>query len=220
VRTGILLVALLAFNGAAVAQDTNAPGGIPAPKDVPYTGTIRLDVDATDTIRHIFGVHETIPVMPGSSVTLLYPRWLPGNHSPSGRIEQLTGLAFRAGGARLEWARDPVDVYAFHVQVPSGVSAVDADFQVATATDGDQGRMVITPDMLNLQWNEVALYPAGFYARQIAVQPAVKLPPGWQFATALETQSSGTVTLWWIHRCLPDAISAASSSAAHRCRSS
>ena len=193
-RTGILLVALLAFNGAVVAQDTNAPGGIPSAKDVPYSGTIRLDVDATDTIRHIFRVHEIIPVTPGSSVTLFYPRWLPGNHSPSGRIEQLTGLSLRAGGARLDWTRDPVDVYAFHVQVPNGVSALDADFQVATATDGDQGRMVITPDMLNLEWNEVALYPAGFYARQINIQPAVRLPAGWQFATALETQSSGAVT--------------------------
>jgi len=194
VKTAILLVALLGFSGVALAQDANAPGAIPPPKDVPYPGTIRLDVDATDTVRHIFRVHETIPVTPGSSLTLFYPRWLPGNHAPTGRIEQLTGISFRAGGARLEWSRDAVDVYAFHVQVPNGVSALDADFQVATATDGDQGRVVITPDMLNLEWDAVALYPAGFYAHQITVQPAVKLPTGWQFASALETQSAGAST--------------------------
>ena len=119
VKTAILLVALLGLTGAALAQDANAPGAIPPPKDVPYTGTIRLDVDATDTIRHIFRVRETIPVTPGA-LTLLYPRWLPGNHSPSGRIEQLTGLSLRAGGARLQWTRDPVDVYAFRVHVPNG----------------------------------------------------------------------------------------------------
>ena len=65
-RTAILLVTLLGFTGAAVAQDSNVPGSIPSPKDVSYAGTIRLDVDTTDTVRHIFRVHETIPVTPGS----------------------------------------------------------------------------------------------------------------------------------------------------------
>src|SRR5579871_1218054 len=170
VKSAILIGSLVLLAGAAAAQDSAAPQ-IPPPKDSPYPGAIRLAVDATDIVRHIFRVHETIPVTPGSSVTLLYPRWLPGNHSPSGRIEQLTGISIRAGNARLEWARDPVDVYALRVNVPAGAAVLDVDFQVATATDGDQGRMVMTPDMLNLQWNEVVLYPAGFYARQITVQP-------------------------------------------------
>ncbi len=138
-KSAILLGSMVLLSGAAMAQDAAVPQ-IPAPKDVPYPGTIRLDVDATDIVRHIFRVHETIPVAAGSPATLLYPRWLPGNHSPSGRIEQLTGISVRAGNARLEWARDPVDVYAFHVNVPAGVTALDVDFQIATATDGDQGR--------------------------------------------------------------------------------
>ncbi len=183
---------MVLLSGAAMAQDAAVPQ-IPAPKDVPYPGTIRIDVDATDIVRHIFRVHESIPVAAGTPATLLYPRWLPGNHSPSGRIEQLTGISVRAGNARLEWARDPVDVYALHVNVPSGVTALDVDFEIATATDGDQGRMVMTPDMLNLQWNEVVLYPAGFNARRITVQPGLKLPDGWQFGTALETETRGAV---------------------------
>ena len=98
----------------------------------------------------------------------------------------------RAGGKRVEWARDPVDVYAFHVVVPSGVTELDLDFQVATPTDRDQGRIVMTPEMMNLEWNEVALYPSGFYARRIMFQPTVKFPEGWQIASALQHQQQGT----------------------------
>src|SRR5712691_7969530 len=98
------------------------PAAIIAPKDTPYIGTIRLNVDATDTDRHIFRVRETIPVRGGDSLILLYPQWLPGNHSPTGRVDKLGGLTIRANGARLEWKRDPVDVFAFHVSVPAAVT--------------------------------------------------------------------------------------------------
>src|SRR5712692_5780014 len=89
------------------------PAGIIAPRDTPYIGTIRLNVDATDTDRHIFRVRETIPVRGGEPLVLLYPQWLPGNHSPTGRVDKLGGLTIRANGTRLEWKRDPVDVFAF-----------------------------------------------------------------------------------------------------------
>ena len=183
------------FPDAALAQNAT-PQGIAAaaeiatPKDVPFRGTMKLQVDATDNVRHIFQVHETIPVATPGPVTLLYPRWIPGNHAPTGRIDEVAGLEIRAGGARLTWSRDPADVFAIRVAVPAGAAALDLDFQIVTPTDGDQGRVVMTPDMLNLQWNAVALYPAGFYARQIMVEPSLKLPEGWQFATALETASS------------------------------
>src|SRR5205085_6383912 len=191
VKTALALLSVLAVAGTAVAQDVTSSTAIPPPRDVPYSGTIRLDVDATDVVRHLYRVHETIPVAPGA-LTLLYPRWLPGNHSPTGRIEQLTGLAIRNGARRIEWVRDRVDVYAFHVNISAGVTALDADFQVATATDGDQGRMVMTPEMLNLQWDAVLLYPAGFYARRITFEPSLKLPIDWQFGTALERASQAS----------------------------
>ncbi len=162
---------------------------IAAPKDAPFRGTIGLQVDATDTVRHIFRVHETIPVSGSGPMMLLYPRWIPGNHAPTGRIDQVAGLSIRAGGKPLEWSRDPVDVYAFRVNVPSGAAALDLDFQIVTPTDSDQGRVVMTSDMLDLEWNAVALYPAGYFARQIMVEPGVKLPQGWQFGTALDTAS-------------------------------
>ena len=107
------------FSQSRGPQPSPMPAQIAAPRDTVYLGTIRLSVDATDLERHILRVHETIPVHAGESTVLLYPQWLPGNHSPTGRVEKLTGLMIRANGARLEWTRDPVDVYAFHLGVPA-----------------------------------------------------------------------------------------------------
>ena len=171
------------------------PAEIAAPRDVPYPGTIRLEVDATDIARRIFNVRETIPVRGGGPVTLLFPKWLPGTHAPRGRIDALAGLIITAAGTRVEWRRDPVDVYAFHVDVPANATALDLEFQFLTATDGNDGRVLITQEMMNLQWESVALYPAGYFTRQIPIEARVKLPPDWKLATALETASaSGGVT--------------------------
>jgi predicted metalloprotease with PDZ domain len=165
-----------------------------APQDRPYPGVIHLAVDATDVTRHIFRVRETIPVESGA-LTLLYPKWVPGTHAPAGRIDDFAGLAIHADGQRLEWLRDTVDVYAFHLNVPAGATSLDLEFQFLSASDENQGRIVTTPQMLNLQWHSVVLYPAGYFVRQITVEPSVRLPDNWQFATALEIAStSGPVT--------------------------
>lgn len=173
-----------AFAATAGARDEGA-AAIPAPADVAYPGTLKLAVDATDIERRIFRVHEEIPVSSGP-MTLLYPQWLPGNHAPRGPIDKMAGLTIRAGGQVLEWRRDPVEVYAFHVDVPAGVSALSVDFQFLSPQESGQGRVVMTPDMLNLQWNTVALYPAGHYASRIVFEPSVTLPSGWRFAGALD----------------------------------
>ena len=101
--------------------------------------------------------------------------------------DKLAGLVITANGQRIPWTRDPLDVYAFKLDVPAGVSSLDVAFQFISPTDPQQGRVVMTPAMLNLQWNTVALYPAGYAANRISVAPSVTLPPGWQAATALET---------------------------------
>jgi predicted metalloprotease with PDZ domain len=191
----VIYCVLLSWCGAVWAQSAGPqplpmPGPIAAPKDIPYPGTIGLDVDATDTARRIFSVRETIPVRGGEPLVLLFPQWLPGNHSPSGRVDKLAGFTIHVKGERLEWVRDPVDVFAFHVAVPAGVTTLDLEFQFASPVEGNEGRVVMTPDMMNLQWNDVVLYPAGYFARQIMVEPSVRLPGGWQLATGLETASS------------------------------
>jgi len=92
--------------------------GAPAPQ-------ITLSVDATDAPRKIFHVRLTIPAKPGS-LTLYYPKWIPGEHGPTGPIQDVAGLKFTAGGKTLPWRRDLLDGWTFHVEVPAGVSSVEA----------------------------------------------------------------------------------------------
>lgn len=186
----VLFFALIVSDSEAFTQRAIAP-----PQDIAYPGTIRLTVDATDTDRHIFRVRETIPVRGGDSLVLFYPQWLPGNHAPRGPIDKLAGLTVRANNMPLEWRRDPVDVFAFHMDVPSNATALDVEFQFLSPVESDEGRIVMTPEMLNLQWNAVVLYPAGYFSRQIMVEPSLRLPDNWQYGTALEVASnSGGMT--------------------------
>ncbi|MGY9107735.1 MAG: M61 family metallopeptidase [Alphaproteobacteria bacterium] len=176
---------------AAEFAPANAENSATAePLDVRYPGTIQLWVDATDLERHIWQGRERIPVSGPGPMTLLYPKWLPGNHRAAGRIDEIGGLQFSANGTRLAWTRDTSEGFAFHIDVPEGVNAIDLEFQILTPVNRNQGRIVVTPEMLNLQWYRVLLYPAGHYASQIIVEPNLQLPDGWQAATALEPAST------------------------------
>ncbi|MBP8098288.1 MAG: M61 family metallopeptidase [Arenimonas sp.] len=170
----------LTLAASALAQAPAAPV-----TDAPYPGTLVVSVDATDIARRIFTVHEEIPVSAGE-LRLYYPKWLPGGHDPSGPIEQIGGLTFTVDGKVLPWRRDPLDMYSFLVDIPVGASKLLVDFQFLSPLDPAQGRIVVTPEIIGLQWNTVALYPAGYRTRRITVQPNVKLPEGWKFGTALE----------------------------------
>ncbi len=170
----------------ALALAFPAHAAVPAPVDQPYPGTIVLNVDATNLSQQIFQMRLSIPVKPGP-LTLLYPQWLPANHGPNGPITQLAGLKFTANGKPVEWTRDPVQVFAFHVTVPEGATTLEAEYQYLSPLDTAQGRITMTDDILGVQWPSVTLYPAGYVARRITVQPNLKLPAGWQFASALET---------------------------------
>ena len=168
---------------------------IPAARDVAWPGVITESVDASDVTRGIFHVTETIPVAASGPLTLLYPKWLPGHHSDTGQIALLAGLKISADGHSIPWRRDPVDVFAFHIDVPQGTTSVEARFEHLAPTDVIQGRIVTTPDMLNLEWNAVTLYPAGYYVRRIQMDASVKFPEGWKAATALEVASQDGATV-------------------------
>ena len=185
-----LLAATAAFAHPAWAQNSTPQPlpivqTIPMARDIPFAGVMRLDVDATDIQQGVWKVRQTIPVTQPGRTTLLYPQWLPGNHAPRGEIDKLAGLVVRANGQIIPWTRDPVDVFAFHLDVPSGISALEVEFGFLTATASDQGRIQVTREMLNLQWEDVSLYPAGYFTRQIPVSATVTWPIGWQVATAL-----------------------------------
>jgi len=149
---------------------------------------IVLNVDASNVAQQIFQVHASIPAVPGE-LTLLYPQWIPGNHGPSGPLNQLAGLRLSANGQPLEWRRDPVNMFAFHVTVPAGAAAVEARYQFLSPVEANQGRITMTREMLGVQWQAMTLYPAGRPTREITVQANLILPAGWQFGSALEVQS-------------------------------
>jgi predicted metalloprotease with PDZ domain len=176
------LPVLTALALSARAQD------IPPAQDVPYPGTVRLEVDATDVDHRVFHVREVLPVAGGQPLVLLYPKWLPGNHSTTGPIELLAGLTITSlpDGARVEWRRDPEFMHAFRLDVPRGATALEMSFQYITPTTDAQGRRMISPDLLRVHWEKNLLYPAGHYARQIAFEPSVRLPAGWSYASALD----------------------------------
>lgn len=188
-RLSPALLPMLLLVSSVQAQTTPPPSlasaEIAAPTDVAYPGTIAIAVDATDLSQRIFKIRETIPVQAGR-LTLLYPQWLPGNHGPSGPIDKLAGLKISGNGQTLAWKRDPLNVYAFHIDVPAGVQSINAEYQFLSPTESAQGRVVMTPNMLNLQWNAMVLYPAGHYASRIAYDASVTYPAGWSAATALD----------------------------------
>lgn len=187
----LILAPIFLIAAPVVAQS------IPEARDTAFPAPMVLNVDATNTAQGIFRVNQVIPVAQPGPMVLLFPEWLPGNHAPRGQIEKLAGLTIKAGGKVLQWKRDAKDVYAFHIDVPAGTRQLDVSFQFLSATEDNQGRIVVTPEMMNLQWQSVSLYPAGWHTRRLPVSATVTWPAGWKAATALRpasTSGGGTVT--------------------------
>ena len=176
----------------ASAQNSPGPNPVPlppsvvAPADTPYPGTISLLVDVTDVNRRVLNVHETIPLK-GRNITLLYPEWLPGTHSPSNPISELAGVVITANGKRVSWVRDRVNMYALHVETPQDATSLDIDFQFLAPLDPKRSR--ISSKFADVTWNSVLLYPAGYFSRDIKFEAALRLPEGWKFACALDVKS-------------------------------
>lgn len=145
-----------------------------------------VDVDARDAPRGIERVHLVMPVKPGN-LTLLYPKWLPGEHAPDGPIGGLSGLKFSSRGSTLTWQRDAVDMYAFHLTIPAGTSSLEVSFEVLAelnARDPNTTRTA-TDAVAIVLWNQLVLYPAGIQSDDFQVTARLRLPAGWNFGTAL-----------------------------------
>jgi predicted metalloprotease with PDZ domain len=147
---------------------------------------IRLFVDETAAPQKILHASLVIPAAPGP-LTLFYPKWIPGEHIPDGPIADLAGLKFTAGGKPVPWRRDLEDMFAFHLQVPEGATAVEVqlDFLLSAPASGFSGGASATSQLSLLSWNQVLLYPQGRPARDFTYEPSLRLPDGWKFATAL-----------------------------------
>ena len=166
------------FSVAAVGQAKVAP-------------TVTVALDATESPRKILHAKLTIPAKSGS-LTLYYPKWIPGEHEPSGPIVNLTGLHFRANGSELTWRRDLLDAWTFHVDVPPGATSVDAtlDYLYPAAFEGRYSSgSSATEKMAVISWNQVLLYPAGWTSDELKYEASVRLPAGWKFASPLPVAS-------------------------------
>lgn len=154
---------------------------------------IKITVDATDASRKLFRAREVIPVSPGP-LTLYYPKWIPGTHGPTGPIVNLSGLKFTAGGKTLPWRRDPVDMYAFHLDVPQGASAVEVSLEFLAPTY-ERGFSSTTSHLFVFWWDWLLLHPPVAHTDDLMVDASLRLPPGWKFGTGLtvERESAGEV---------------------------
>jgi len=153
--------------------------------------TVTISLDATEAPRKILHAKLTIPAKPGS-LTLYYPKWIPGEHEPSGPIANLTGLHFQAGGQELTWRRDLLDAWTFHVDVPAGATSVDAALDYlfpAVLEAGFSSGSSATEKMAVISWNQVLLYPAGWTSDELRFEASMRMPAGWRFASPLPVAS-------------------------------
>ena len=166
---------------SAASKKTNAPN---AP--------IRVQVDARDAGKHLLHSKMTIPAQPGP-MTLAYPKWLPGEHGPTGPNTDIVGLSFTASGKPLAWTRDPHDMYLYRLEVPAGAAVIEATLDFAMMPGGGfTSGGSSTDNLVIVSWNQVILYPSGPNGDDILFSPSLTLPDGWKSATALETSGSGS----------------------------
>jgi predicted metalloprotease with PDZ domain len=157
---------------------------------------ITLSVDLTDAPRKILHAAEEMPVKPGP-LTLVYPKWIPGEHGPTGPIENMAGFFITANGRPVKWERDKVDMFAFHLTVPEGVTKIEMkiDFLASSALSGYSAAGSTSENLAMLSWNTLLVYPDGANASNVMFTPSVKVPDGWKFGTALDRDGgSGQTT--------------------------
>lgn len=145
---------------------------------------ILITADLTDAPRKLYHAEIDLPVSAGE-VKLTSPKWIPGNHRPTGPVSEITGVMFTANGQTLRWRRDDVDLFEFHVNVPEGVTTLHAHLDcIVTAR--------VSQKLAVLEWEKLMLYPADMPGREIPIQPSIKVPAGWGIGTALTPVSSGS----------------------------
>ena len=158
---------------------------------------VRLSLDATEAPRRLLHATMRFPVNPGP-LDLLYPKWIPGEHGPTGPIEDLAGLKVSGNGQAVPWRRDDINIFEFHIDVPPGVSTLDValDFILAPDSDGFSSGASSTSQLAVLSWNQVLLYPKGTPSDNLRYQATLKLPAGWRYGTALpiDSESGNEIT--------------------------
>src|SRR5579884_4107948 len=176
------LTGTVAVAGAQMS-DTNAftPETPTATSYATQAHPMTLVLDARTASRGLMYSHMTIPVKPGP-FTFVYPKWIPGEHGPTGPLANISQIHVTANGHTLAWQRDVVDMYAFHVDVPQGVDDINVDFTVITNARGDS---MSSKNVAVINWNRDLFYQAGINSHDYYVKPSIMLPRGWSYGTAV-----------------------------------
>ena len=156
----------------------------------PSPPMMKLRVDATDVPAHLLHVKVTLPASPGP-MTLLYPKWIPGEHGPTGPVIDVAGLHVTAGGRELAWRRDPRELFAFGLDVPRGAREIEVAFDQVLPFQGGRRLPLATPDLATLEWNRVVFYPAHVPPESLRVEATLRVPDGWSHGSALATARAG-----------------------------
>ena len=159
---------------------------LPEAKDIAFNGTMQVFVDATDTTHRVMKIKQSIPVQQAGDMLILVPKWLPGKHRVAMQLSKIAGIKTSVDGKPVAWKRDVVAVNGFHVDVPKGAKTVEVAYEFLAATEPRIGRVVMTNEIMNIQWDFASMYPAGYYVSRIPVQARIKYPKDWQAASALE----------------------------------
>ncbi|MGA2203202.1 MAG: M61 family peptidase, partial [Terriglobales bacterium] len=162
------VLAMTAVATGALAQNPSAPA-------------MALVVDETQAARRIAFVHEEIRVQPGA-LALSYPRWIPGEHGPTGPIQQMAALRIRSGNVTLPWTRDPEEIYTIHVEVPPATDRITVDFDALLEN-------TVSDHQLLLAWNTTVLYPRNIDKRELMIEPSILLPASWKQGSSLHVTS-------------------------------
>lgn len=157
------------------------------------TRPIELSVDATEAPRRLLHATMKIPVSAGP-LTLYYPKWIQGEHSPSGPVADLSGLKMKANGKPILWKRDDLDLHAFHCIIPAGVDTLDVALDYLGAAKDAGGGLgasapCMTPQLAIVNWYMVLLYPKGQPVRDIPIKADITLPKGWKLGTAVPVEA-------------------------------
>jgi predicted metalloprotease with PDZ domain len=184
---GIRLVVLLSLAIPTAPLLAQAP----APSSTP-SEAISLQVDATDVARKLLHSHLSMPVTPGP-LTLYYPKWIPGEHAPTGPIDSVVGMKFLVNGQPIPWRRDLVDLYAFHCEIPADASRLEIalDFAIPVEPAAFSTEASASAKLAMINWYEVLLYPAGYNTNDLTFRTELRLPQHWRFGTALPILENG-----------------------------
>jgi len=143
---------------------------------------IEIIADLSDAPRKVYHADVALPVTAGP-LALTTPQWIPGNHRPTGPVSDITGVVFTIDGKPIEWRRDDLDMFQFHVDIPTGATVLHAHLDCIVT-----GRL--SQKMAVLEWEKLLLYPAHTPVRNISIQPSLKVPAGWGVGTALQPEGS------------------------------